>query len=46
MRQQLECLQAELCARGGGASSNELQVPKFFSRFLILHAALKKTSSA
>ncbi|KAL1817747.1 kinesin-like protein KIN-4A [Daucus carota subsp. sativus] len=28
MRQQLECLQAELCARGGGASSNELQVLK------------------
>ncbi|KAL8103861.1 hypothetical protein AgCh_028160 [Apium graveolens] len=28
MCQQLECLQAELCARGGGASSNELQVLK------------------
>jgi kinesin family protein 4/21/27 len=28
MRQQLECLQAELCARGGGASSDELQVLK------------------
>ncbi|XP_060199403.1 kinesin-like protein KIN-4A isoform X1 [Lycium barbarum] len=28
MRQQLECLQAELCARGGGASSNEIQVLK------------------
>ncbi|KAI3767441.1 hypothetical protein L2E82_17561 [Cichorium intybus] len=26
MRQQLECLQAELCARGGGGSSVELQV--------------------
>lgn len=28
MRQQLEFLQAELCARGGGASSDELQVLK------------------
>ncbi|PHT30460.1 Kinesin-like protein FRA1 [Capsicum baccatum] len=28
MRQQLECLQAELCARGGGASSDEIQVLK------------------
>lgn len=28
MRQQLEYLQAELCARGGGASSNETQVLK------------------
>lgn len=28
MRQQLEYLQAELCARGGGASSNEIQVLK------------------
>lgn len=26
MRQQLEFLQAELCARGGGASSDEIQV--------------------
>ncbi|KAH0680419.1 hypothetical protein KY284_021504 [Solanum tuberosum] len=28
MRQQLEFLQAELCARGGGASSDEIQVLK------------------
>ncbi|KAK6939637.1 Kinesin motor domain [Dillenia turbinata] len=28
MRQQLECLQAELCARGGGASSDEIRVLK------------------
>ncbi|KAA8537781.1 hypothetical protein F0562_027639 [Nyssa sinensis] len=28
MRQQLEYLQAELCARGGGASSDEIQVLK------------------
>ncbi|XP_057986870.1 kinesin-like protein KIN-4A isoform X2 [Hevea brasiliensis] len=28
MRQQLEYLQAELCARGGGSSSNEVQVLK------------------
>ncbi|GAB4852240.1 Kinesin-like protein KIN-4A [Ancistrocladus abbreviatus] len=28
MRQQVEYLQAELCARGGGASSNEVQVLK------------------
>ncbi|XP_010688678.2 kinesin-like protein KIN-4A isoform X2 [Beta vulgaris subsp. vulgaris] len=28
MRQQLEYLQAELCARGGGASSNEVQALK------------------
>ncbi|KAK2971862.1 hypothetical protein RJ640_000879 [Escallonia rubra] len=28
MRQQLECLQAELCARGVGSSSEELQVLK------------------
>lgn len=26
MRQQLEYLQAELCARGGGSSSDEMQV--------------------
>lgn len=26
MRQQLEFLQAELCARGGGSSSDEVQV--------------------
>lgn len=26
MRQQLECLQAELCARGGGTSADEIQV--------------------
>lgn len=28
MRQKLECLQAELCARGGGASSDEVQALK------------------
>lgn len=30
MRQQLEYLQAELCARGGGSSSDEVQVSKYF----------------
>lgn len=29
MRQQLEFLQAELCARGGGSSSDEVQVSGF-----------------
>lgn len=32
MRQQLEYLQAELCARGGGASSDETQVFWFFAQ--------------
>ena len=37
MRQQLEYLQAELCARGGGASSDEVQVLWFFAHeFLFL----------
>ena len=32
MRQQLECLQAELlCARGGGSSSSEIQVGIMYS---------------
>lgn len=37
MRQQLEYLQAELCARGGGASSDEVQVFWFF-----VHVSFKK----
>lgn len=31
MRQQLEFLQAELCARGGGVSFDEIQVNSSFS---------------
>lgn len=30
MRQQLEYLQAELCARGGVSSSDEVQVSEFY----------------
>lgn len=31
MRQQLEYLQAELCARGGGSSADEIQVTGFLN---------------
>lgn len=41
MRQQLEYLQAELCARGG-PSSNEVQVLQFYaSHFLHVQQRLK-----
>ena len=39
MRQQLEYLQAELCARGGGASSDEVQVFKLWLLYCVAFSA-------